>query len=78
MIPVGTYMVDNCGLYSYKIEGHIFVDDFNIRGYTCLCWDKELDCIRVMKFHEQTMMNDKKATKAQVKEFEERLGEENE
>lgn len=76
MIPVGTYMVDNRGLYIYKITDHIIGKIFNCRGYECLAWDKELNKVRTMCIHEQSTMNDKKATKAQVKQFEERLGEE--
>lgn len=75
MIPIGTHMRDSNGLYFYRIVDHIFINDFKIRGYVCLCWDVEIDSIRVMRFHEQTMLNDKKMNKNEVQKFEERLGE---
>lgn len=78
MIPIGTYMRDSNGLYFYRIVDHIFINDFKIRGYVCLCWDVEIDSIRVMRFHEQTMLNDKKMNTNEVQKFEERIGKENE
>lgn len=80
MIPIGTYMTSSDGLYHFQIMKHIIMDKFRFkgRGYECLVWDRELDRVRIMCFHEQSMMNDKKMTKNEVQKFEERLGKEDE
>lgn len=80
MIPMGTYMKSSDGIYHFQIMKHIIMDKFRFKGreYECLVWDRELDRVRIMCFHEQSMMNDKKMTKNEVQKFEERLGKEDE
>lgn len=79
MIPIGTYMKSSDGLYHFQIMKHIIMDKFRFkgRGYECLVWDRELDRVRIMCFHEQTMFFDTKMTKQQINDFEERVGKEN-
>lgn len=80
MIPIGTYMKSSNGLYHYQIMKHIIMDKVRFKDleYECLVWDRELDRVRIMCFHEQAMFFDTKMTKQQINEFEERVGKEDE